>query len=94
VNNLHRSECVGPILQAGRIADAVVAAIRELNAEVEILDRGSYLRVMVPHRCRVTRRLIERHTTSPFRLPRDLELVMSSFKGRFVVSEEEASWES
>jgi toluene monooxygenase system ferredoxin subunit len=84
---------VGPVLQAGPLGDAVVAAIRELNAGARVLDRGAYLRVLCPGRCVVTRAAIEAHTGSAFRLPRDLELVMSSFKGLFAVSEDEARWE-
>ncbi len=85
---------VGPVLQAGAAAEAVVAAIRDLNGDVQVLDRGSYLRVLVPACCRVTRAQIERHAGAAFRLPQDLEQVMSSFKGRFVVSTEEARWEA
>jgi toluene monooxygenase system ferredoxin subunit len=84
---------VGPVLQAGPIADAVLGAIRALNADVRVLDRGAYLRVLCPRRCVVTRAAIEARTGAPFRLPGDLELVMSSFKGRFAVSEDDASWE-
>ena len=85
---------VGPVLQAGPMAQAIVAAIRELNAEVEVVDRGSYLRILVPGRCRVTRAVVERHAAASFRLPRDLEQVMSSFQGRLFVSPEEARWEA
>lgn len=85
---------VGPVLQAGAVADAILAAIRALNAEVEVIDRGSYLRVLVPGRCRVTRAEVERHAAAGFRLPQDLEQVMSSFQGRFVVSPDEARWEA
>jgi hypothetical protein len=86
-------EWVGPVLQRGGTADGVVAAIRELNAGARIVDRGAYVRVLAHRRCRVTREAIERHAGEPFRLPSDLELIMSSFKGRFEVSEEEAVWE-
>lgn len=84
---------VGPVLQAGRAADAVVAAIRALNADVELLDRGAYVRVLAARRCLVTRAAIEAELGAPFRLPRDLEAIMSSFKGRFRVSADEAAWE-
>jgi hypothetical protein len=84
---------VGPVLQKGGTADGVVAAIRELNAGARVIDRGAYVRVLAHRRCRVTREAIERHAGEPFRMPSDLELVMSSFKGRFDVSEEEAVWE-
>ena len=75
---------VGPVLQAGPLGEAVVGAIRALNADV---------RVLCPRRCVVTRAAIEARTGAAFRLPGDLELVMSSFKGRFAVSEDEARWE-
>jgi hypothetical protein len=84
---------VGPVLQRGEVADAIVAAIRTSNPEVAVLDRGAYLRVLVPWTCLVTRFAIERELGRPFSLPGDLESVMSSFKGRFRVSEDEARWE-
>ncbi|MDB4981645.1 MAG: Toluene-4-monooxygenase, subunit TmoC [Myxococcales bacterium] len=87
------SDDVGPVLQEGPEAAAIVRAIRRQNADVRVIDRGSYLRVLCPRRCVVTRVGIEAELGRPFRLPRDLELVISSFKGRFHVSESEASWE-
>jgi hypothetical protein len=86
------SECVGPVLAAGPVADAIVAAIRNENTGVEVTDRGSYLRVLVPARCAVTRAAIESALSRAFRLPGDLEQVMPSFRGRFQVSEDHASW--
>ena len=85
---------VGPVLQAGVAADAVVAAICELNEGAQVAHRGSYLRVLVPGRCAVTRQAIERHLGGPFRLPRDLEQIMPSFKGRLSLSDDEASWQA
>ena len=69
---------------------------RDPRAErrVEVVDRGSYLRVWCPRRCRVTRAALERHRGAPFKLPVDLESVMSSFKGRLSMSEEEACWDA
>jgi hypothetical protein len=87
------TDLVGPVLQRGAAADAVVAAIKVLNAAVEVIDRGAYLRVMVPDRCFLTRQAVEQQLRKTFRLPADLELIMSSFKGRFRVSEDEASWD-
>ena len=83
-------EQVGPVLQGGAAAQAVVAAIRTLNRQVEVLDRGAYLRVLVPGRCLVTRAAIEAELRAPFRLPGDLERVMPSFKGRLSLSDEQA----
>jgi hypothetical protein len=85
-------ETVGPVLRAGPIADAVVAAIRALNQDVVLVDRGAYLRVLVPGRCVVTRAAIEAELGRAFRLPGDLEAILSAFKGRFRVDEEGAEW--
>jgi toluene monooxygenase system ferredoxin subunit len=84
---------VGPVLQAGPVASAVVAAILAENGQAHVVDRGAYVRVLCPGRLVVTRAAIEAQTGSPFRLPRDLEPLMSSFKGRFKVSDDEARWE-
>ncbi len=83
---------VGPVLEAGETARAVIAALRRLNTDVVVLDRGSYLRVLVPGRCRMTREAVERALGRPFRLPGDLERVMPSFKGRLVVGDDEVVW--
>src|SRR5437762_3256649 len=85
---------VGPVLQKGPTADAIITAIRDLNPEIEVVDRGAYLRVLAPRCCRVTSAAVALCTGRPFNLPSDLELVMSSFKGLFEVSEDEAIWRS
>ena len=53
-------EPVGPILVKGELADAVAAAIRDLNDAVELQDRGGYVHGR-QDRCRVTREAVERH---------------------------------
>jgi hypothetical protein len=86
-------DCVGPVLEAdGEVSDAIVAAIREANPDVTVLDRGSYVRVLVPNRCVVRRAAIERALGRSFRLPGDLELVMPAFKGAIVISDDEVVW--
>lgn len=89
-----RASGVGPVLQAGQVAGAVVEAIRALQPGVVVEDRGAYLRVFVPGRCRVTREAIEEALGAPFHLPGDLERVMPSFKGKLTVTSEEATWEA
>lgn len=84
--------CVGPVLTSGDPARAVVAAIRELNAQVRVEDRGSYLRVLVPRRCVVTRSAIEHAIGHPFLLPVDLEPLMPAFKGILQMNDERAEW--
>ena len=83
---------VGPVLTKGRRADAVVAAIRELNDNTEVIDRGAYLRISVPHSCTVTRQAIERYAGEPFQFPSDLEMIMPSFKGHLALTEDVAVW--
>jgi MmoB/DmpM family len=87
----HRDH-VGPVLEAGDDAQAVITAIRQANEAVVVESRGSYHRVLVPHRCEVTGQAIERILGRPFTLPGDLEAIMPSFKGRFTVSDDKAVW--
>lgn len=84
----------GPVIEAGDLGAAVVAAIREDNPGAAVRDRGAYLRVEAPGRCVLRREAVERILGRPFRLPGDLELVMPSFAGRFTVGDDEAVWES
>jgi hypothetical protein len=83
---------VGPVVLASEIGRAIVAVIREQNKDVEVQDRGSYLRVLARARCGVTRLAVERALGRPFRLPSDLELIMPSFSGSLSVTEDEAVW--
>lgn len=87
-----RNDRVGPVLEAGEIAEAVIAAIRSLNSDVLVEDRGSYLRVLGPSPCMVTRAAIEQALGRPFLLPSDLERIMLSFKGTFNMTAERAEW--
>jgi toluene monooxygenase system protein D len=83
---------VGPVLQAGALTNAIVAAIRDLNNEVTVVDRGAYVRVLAPRSCVVTRSSIEKHLGRPVRFPGELETVMSAFKGSIRLTEDEAVW--
>lgn len=84
---------VGPVLQAGALTNAIVAAIRDLNTEVIVVDRGAYLRVLAPRICTVTRVGIEKHLGRPMRFPGELETVMSAFKGAIQLTEDQAVWQ-
>jgi nitrite reductase/ring-hydroxylating ferredoxin subunit len=89
---LPRERHVGPVLEASESGRAVVAAIRELNEHVQIVDRGAYLRVLVPCRCVVTRRAIELALGRTFHLPTDLETLMPAFKGFLHMDDERVEW--
>src|ERR1700757_3162825 len=83
---------VGPVLQAGTVTNAIIAAIKNLNQDVMVVDRGAYVRVLVPQYCVVTRSAIEKHLGRPFRFPGELETVMSAFKGSLQLNQEDAAW--
>lgn len=74
---------VGPIIQAGEIAEAVAAAVREDNAgrEVNVIDRGSYVRIEVDGECIIRRATLENELGRPFRMA-ELEVNMPSFVGQ------------
>ena len=84
---------VGPVLQSGVLGAAIVSAIRDLNSDVLVLDRGAYLRVLVRQRCVVTPNAIEKHLGRPVRFPGELETVMAAFKGSLRLSQDEAIWQ-
>ena len=83
---------VGPVLTGHHRAQAVLEAIRRLNPSVEILNRGSYIRVLAPRRCVVTRSAVEDILRQPFDFRAELEIMMPSFKGRMRLDDDEAVW--
>jgi hypothetical protein len=83
---------VGPVLQSGPVANSIIAAIKDLNQDVMVVDRGAYVRVLVPRCCVVTRSAIETHLGRPFRFPGELETVMSAFKGSLQLNQDDAAW--
>jgi toluene monooxygenase system protein D len=86
-------ERVGPVLESGEVALAIVDVIRQENEDVTVEDRGAYLRVSAPWRCRLSRTAVEKKLGRAFRLPGDLEQVMPSFKGRLSMSSDAVVWE-
>jgi toluene monooxygenase system protein D len=81
------------VLTPGPLTDAVIAAIRAANAGVRVVDRGAYLRVLVPRRCRLDSALVAALVKADFQLPSDLEAIMPSFRGRLRIAGQEAVWE-
>jgi hypothetical protein len=82
------------VLLPSEVGLAVLAAIQASNLDVQVHDRGAYLRVLTLRRCVVTRQAIELQLGRPVRLPSDLELCMPSFKGRLRVDADLAVWEA
>ena len=90
---MHHTNLVGPVLQVGSpLTDAVIEAIRGANEHVELVDRGAYVRVMVPGVCVLRAKDVESLTGESFSLPSDLESLMSSFKGSIRFEDDEVVW--
>lgn len=86
------TQLVGPVLQTGATATAVVDAICAANPATTVVDRGSYVRVLAKDVCRVSRGSIEAELGRPFVLPQDLEAVMVSFRGKLVIVGDDICW--
>jgi len=88
-----RQKFVGPVLRGmdEEIIEALRVAIAQDNPNDELLyeDRGGYVRIHTPRRCRVTRKSLEAALGRPFRLA-ELELSLSGFAGRIRYDGDEA----
>ena|SRR5688500_8451220 len=93
MNEANDATAVGPVLTPGPLADAVIAVIRAANSGVRVVDRGAYLRVLVPLRCCLDGARVEAIAQTSFRLPGDLEGIMPSFRGRMSISGDQVTWE-
>lgn len=84
---------VGPVLRMVDEVDAVVRAIVEDNpdSEIELIDRGAYIRVQAERCLRVSRASIERHIGRPYQM-RELEQMLASFAGRISTTSDEVVW--
>ena len=83
---------VGPVLTSSAITDAIVEAIQAENPQAVVEEYGAYRRILVPHRCVVSRLAIEGVIGRSFRFPGELEIVMSTFKGQLSMNDEQAVW--
>lgn len=84
---------VGPVLRMSEGIEAIIAAIKEDNpaTEIEVIDRGAYVRIQAQQRMKVTRASIERHMGRPFEM-RQLEPMMSAFAGRIETTSDAILW--
>ncbi|MBV9020850.1 MAG: MmoB/DmpM family protein [Ktedonobacteraceae bacterium] len=84
---------VGPVLRMSEGIEAIIAAIEEDNpsTEIEVIDRGAYVRIQAPQRMKVTRASIERHIGCPFEM-RQFEPMMAAFAGRIETSSDAILW--
>jgi toluene monooxygenase system protein D len=86
---------VGPIMQAGEMADLVADAIAIDNpvSEVHIRDHGSYVRIHTAGRCRLTRRTLSELAGRPLRIG-DVEPHMAFFAGHINTTSDDIVWHS
>jgi hypothetical protein len=85
---------VGPIFQVTSKSQAMLSAIRELNPSAQIIDRGSYVRILSPDTCQLTRQALERYLGGSCDFRGEVEQAMCSFQGHFSLTDDEARWDS
>lgn len=86
---------VGPILRMSEDLDGVVAAIRDDNpgADIEVVDRGAYVRVHAQDKLVVTEATLREHLGPDFEI-RSLQGMLSSFAGRIHTFSDRVEWET
>lgn len=84
---------VGPILRMGDDVEDVVAAIEEDNPgrEIEVIDRGAYVRVQAPDHLVVTADTLKRHLGDDFDITQ-LQGMLASFAGRIYTWSDRVEW--
>jgi toluene monooxygenase system protein D len=84
---------VGPILRSSDEVDQVDAAIYDDNpgTEIEVTDRGAYVRIHASGHLRVTAESLKRHLGPDFEI-RSLEAMMSAFAGRINTTSDAVEW--
>lgn len=84
---------VGPIMQAGEMADLVADVIAADNpgADVMIRDEGSYIHIHTPGECVLTRATLSELAGRPMRIG-DLEPHMSFFAGHIRTTTDSITW--
>ncbi|MDF3293236.1 MmoB/DmpM family protein [Streptomyces silvisoli] len=88
------SRLVGPVLRMGDDVDQVIAAIEDDNPDqdIEVVDRGAYVRVRGARRVTVTLETLRRYLGPDFEI-RSMETMMSSFVGRVITTSDSITWE-
>jgi toluene monooxygenase system protein D len=84
---------VGPIFRPCEELERVIRAIVDDNPDqqVDIVDRGAYVRVQAPRFLRLTLSSLRRHVGRSFAL-RQLEAMMPSFAGRIGTTSDQITW--
>ena len=86
---------VGPILRMGDEVEGVIAALEEDNphTEIEVIDRGSYIRIHGEDELHLTQDTLRRHLHADFEI-RSFQNMMSAFNGRVITSSDTITWKT
>jgi toluene monooxygenase system protein D len=86
---------VGPILRMGDELEGVIAALEEDNPHtpIEVIDRGSYVRIRGEDELRLTQQTLRRHLHADYEI-RSFQTLMSSFSGRVITSSDTIAWKT
>ena len=86
---------VGPVLRMGDEVEQIIAAIRDDNpgTELEVIDRGAYVRVQGEDRITVTQETLRRYLGAGYEI-RSFEGIMSAFSGRAITTSDAITWQS
>lgn len=87
-----KEKLVGPILSNNFTVTAIIKALQELNPDLQIISKGSYIMALAPKRCILSRFVVEKYLGRQFNLPEDLDVNMSSFNGKYYLLRDEAFW--
>lgn len=83
---------VGPVLSSGPWLLGMIAAFKESNFDIKVINRGSYCRVLAPSRLLLTREAFAKHLQDETSWPDFLHLVMPSFAGKIYIESEKVLW--
>ena len=86
---------VGPVLRMGDEVELIIAAIREDNpgTEIEVTDRGAYVRVQGEEQITVTEQTLRRYLGADYQI-RSFGGSMSAFSGRAITTSDSITWQS
>ena len=86
---------VGPVLRIGDEVEQIIAAIEDDNtgADIEVIDRGAYVRVQGEDEITVTQETLRRYLGADYEI-RSFGLIMSAFSGRAITTSDAITWQS
>jgi toluene monooxygenase system protein D len=86
---------VGPVLRMGDEIELIIAAIEEDNpgAEIEIIDRGAYVRIQGTDQMTLTEQTLRRYLGADYEI-RSFGGIMSAFSGKVINTSDAITWQS